>query len=66
MNITVNGESRDIKNGCSVLDLVRALNLNPAVCEVQRNDDILMRDAFNETRLVESHVLEIVRLVEGG
>lgn len=66
MIITLNGESRDVAPGATVSALLHALGVNPKVVVVQRNDEIVERNAFDATLVHEGDQLELVRFVGGG
>ena len=65
LNITVNGESKRVAPG-SVLDLLRALELDPKRVAVERNRVIAPRSAHAHTPLAEGDQIEIVHFVGGG
>ena len=65
LNITVNGESKRVAPG-SVLDLLRALELDPKRVAVERNRVIAQRSAHADTPLAEGDQIEIVHFVGGG
>ncbi|WPZ03534.1 sulfur carrier protein ThiS [Blastomonas marina] len=65
LNITVNGESKRVAPG-SVLDLLRALELDPKRVAVERNRVIAPRSAHADTPLAEGDQIEIVHFVGGG
>lgn len=65
LNITVNGESKRVVPG-SVLDLLRALELDPKRVAVERNRVIAPRSAHADTPLAEGDQIEIVHFVGGG
>jgi len=66
MNITINGETKEIADGSTVSDLLEELGLEPRVTVVERNADILERAAYPDTTLVDGDALELVRFVGGG
>ena len=66
MQITVNGESRDVASDASVLCLLDSLGLSQKTVVVQRNDDVVERDEYAATKLQEGDVLNLVRFVGGG
>ncbi len=66
MNITINGETREIQEGTTIQALLEALELQPDVTVVQRNEDIIQRDAYEATALNNGDTLELVRFVGGG
>ena len=65
MKVKINGEPREVAAG-TVWTLLEELGLHPQGTIVERNREIVDRDAYQETRLVEGDVLELVRLVGGG
>jgi sulfur carrier protein len=65
MKLTINGEDREVAAG-TVWGLIEELGLHPQATVVERNREIVDRDAFRETPLSEGDVLELVRLVGGG
>jgi thiamine biosynthesis protein ThiS len=65
VKLTINGEPREVAAG-TVLSLLEELGLHPQGTIVERNREIVDREAYRETHLSEGDVLELVRLVEGG
>ena len=66
MRVVINGEDRDVKEGISIQALLRELELEVDATVVQRNGDVVHRDAFDTMQLVEGDVLELLRFVGGG
>ncbi len=66
IEITVNGESRQINRGLTVSDLVAQLELAPQRLAIEHNLLILARSLWMETRLQTGDRLEIVHFVGGG
>ena len=66
MKITINGENREIADKLSLGGLLEFLQIRPGRVVVERNREIVPRDAFNATLLAEDDVLEIVHFVGGG
>jgi len=66
LQIQVNGETRDVPEGCNVLRLLAHLELNPARLAIERNLEILPRSAWEATLLAAGDRLEIVHFVGGG
>lgn len=66
MQISVNGESRDVAPGASLQALLDAMEINCEALVVQRNDDIVARQDFPTTELADGDVLELIRFVGGG
>jgi thiamine biosynthesis protein ThiS len=66
MKITVNGEERNLPDGCNLLALLENLALSPERVAIERNRQIVPRERWSEVYLKESDTLEIVQLVGGG
>ena len=66
MRLVVNGEPREVPQGSTVEDLLRQVGVNPASVVVERNGEIVARDAFGATDLADGDRIEIVRFVGGG
>jgi sulfur carrier protein len=64
--VRVNGEPRELPEGSSVEDLVRALALAPEQVAVERNQRLVPRAEHARTRLCEDDRIEVVTLVGGG
>ncbi len=66
MQVTLNGESRDIRPGCTVAALLADLGINPKTVVAQINDDIAERSAFETTLINDGDTVELIRFVGGG
>lgn len=66
MNITVNGEARDVTPDTTLLGLIEGLGLKPELTAVQHNDDIVHREDIGATSLAEGDRVELIRVVGGG
>jgi thiamine biosynthesis protein ThiS len=66
IEITVNGDTRQIPPDSSVTDLITALELSSERLAIELNHNILPRHAWAETRLQSGDRLEIVHFVGGG
>jgi sulfur carrier protein len=66
IEITVNGESRQVEPGLTVADLIAQLELAPKRLAIEHNLLILARSLWPETRLKTGDRLEIVHFVGGG
>ena len=66
MNITVNGETKDIQEGTTIQILLEQLGLNPKTIVVQRNQDIIERADYNTAHLNHGDTLDLVQFVGGG
>ena len=66
MNIILNGESREVTPGTSIMTLLDEFSLKPEMTLVQRNDAVVDRVRFNDVNLEEGDRIELVRMVAGG
>lgn len=66
MQITVNGEAKDVAAGLTVRGLIELLGLTDGPVAVERNREVVPRAEHATTRLAERDALEIVHLVGGG
>lgn len=66
MFVTINGEKQQIPAGLTIAGLVQHLQLVPDHVAIERNREIVMRDAWEDSRLLDGDVVEIVHLVGGG
>jgi sulfur carrier protein len=66
MNIRVNGENKQIKEGLSVAALLDELQIRPGRVVVELNRTIITREAHGSTALKDGDALEIVHFVGGG
>ncbi len=66
IEITINGEPRQVAAESTVTDLIRDLKLAPERLAIEFNLSILPRSAWSETRLQSGDRLEIVHFVGGG
>ena len=66
LTIQVNGEERAVDPGTTVKDLLESLDLHPGLVVVERNREILDRDAYGDQTLEDGDRLELVHFVGGG
>jgi sulfur carrier protein len=66
MQITVNGEIREIPSGLTVKALIELLGLTDGPVAVERNREVVPRAEHAVTELASGDVLEIVHFVGGG
>lgn len=64
--VVVNGDSRDVQGGSTVLDLVAGTGRDPRTVAVELNGDILPRERYGVARLAAGDRVEIVHFVQGG
>jgi thiamine biosynthesis protein ThiS len=66
MKLKINGEEREIADGLTVTALLEELKIRPARVVVERNREIVAREAYGITRLADGDTLELVHFVGGG
>ena len=66
MQITVNGEFRELPDGASVRSLLESLDVKTKAVAVERNQEIIPQSQHAECLLSDGDRLEIVTLVGGG
>jgi sulfur carrier protein len=66
MQITVNGQVREIAAGTTVAALVESLGLDPRQLAVERNLELVPRTEHAATTLATGDRVEVVTLVGGG
>ena len=66
MQVTVNGEARDVADGTSLVQLVESLGLHVGSVVVEHNGTALLRSELAAATLADGDVLELVKAVAGG
>jgi thiamine biosynthesis protein ThiS len=66
MRVRVNGAEREVGEGLTLAALLADLGLPAGRVAIERNREIVRRDAYASTRLADGDVLEIVQIVGGG
>ena len=66
MEIRLNGKVREVAEGISIRRLLDELELHPLRVAVQRNEDIVKRDRFEEIVLQPGDTVEILTIMAGG
>jgi sulfur carrier protein len=66
IQISVNGEGRDVPGGLSLLDLLGRFGLDPRTVVVELNREIVRRPAMSATPVKNGDSLELVHFVGGG
>jgi len=66
MQISVNGQPRELPESMTVLELLDQLELQPRRVAVEQNKKIVRRSNFGQAPLAEGDRIEIVTLVGGG
>jgi len=64
--VTVNGETREVREGMTLLELLHQLELRPEQVAVERNLHVVPRKSIAGVVLEAGDLLEIVTLVGGG
>jgi len=66
MEIRLNGETHQVGDGTTVLDLLDELGRHPRTVAIEYNGDILPRDSYGDTTLSTGDRVEVVHFVQGG
>jgi thiamine biosynthesis protein ThiS len=66
VDIIVNGETRAVAQGASLLELLAALDLDPLTVVVEHNRHIVRRPALADVRVAAGDAVELVHFVGGG
>ncbi|HKJ70591.1 MAG TPA: sulfur carrier protein ThiS [Gammaproteobacteria bacterium] len=66
MQIWLNGETREIREGLTLRDLVRDLGLEPQGVAVEVNREVVPRGSHAEYRISDGDRIEVVRAIGGG
>ena len=66
VRVRVNGEEREVPAGLTVTGLLAHLELHPRMVVVERNGDILRKEALESTAVEGGDAFELVHFVGGG
>ncbi len=68
MNVTVNGEPREVHAGATVASVVDLLDVAPGArgVAVALDGEVVSRGRWAETRLSEGSMVEVVAAIQGG
>jgi sulfur carrier protein len=66
MQVTINGQPREVPEGLTVQTLVAHLGLTEGPGAVEINQEIVTRSRHHEHRVLQGDVIEIVHFVGGG
>ena len=66
MQLTINGEARDVGEVGTLAELIAALELDTRKVAVERNLEIVPRSTYAATALAAGDRLEIVHFIGGG
>ncbi|MEI6380158.1 MAG: sulfur carrier protein ThiS [Cyanobacteriota bacterium ELA615] len=66
ISLKVNGEIKKCPNQIPLPQFLEELGLNPRLVVVEHNREILHRQYWDNTKLADGDILEIVTIVGGG
>ncbi|PNG23134.1 sulfur carrier protein ThiS [Streptomyces cahuitamycinicus] len=66
MNISVNGEPRDVRPGTALDTVVRSLTASPSGVAAALNETVVPRTRWSATPLSEGDRVEVLTAVQGG
>lgn len=66
MNLTINGQPRQVDSVNTVAELLVSLELDPRQVVVELNEQVIRRADIEQTGVEENDQLEILRFVGGG
>lgn len=65
MQVRINGKHEEVKEG-TILDLLKARNVEPEMVSVELNSNILERTDYAATNIKEGDVIEFLYFMGGG
>ena len=66
MQITINGEKREIRDGTSLAELIKEFGLEGKVMAAAINMQIVKQDKWDDTLLTQGDKIELLDFVGGG
>jgi sulfur carrier protein len=66
MEITLNGERREVRAGETLAELIDGLDLSADAVIIERNGRIVERADYGVTQFASGDIIELVRMVGGG
>jgi thiamine biosynthesis protein ThiS len=66
MNITLNGEKKQVPDNITIVGLLALLNIRHQRVAVELNETIVKKDRYDETIVSEGDALEVVSFMGGG
>ena len=66
MNIVVNGETKEVKEGITIQELIEFLNIKVGVMAVAVNMNIVKKDDWDSFKLNQDDKVELLQFVGGG
>ncbi len=66
MKLKVNGKDYVLEDGITIAQLLQVFGVNPKLCVVEKNKNIIKRERYEKEKLSDGDEVEIVTLVGGG
>jgi len=66
MNIILNGETKDVTNNITLLEVIKKYNLEGKVMAAAVNMEVVKQDSWGECSLKEGDKVELLDFVGGG
>ena len=66
MDVVINGETKQIGAGVTLLELLKELELDPRAVVVEHNRRIVRRAGLGDITVAEGDAIELVHFVGGG
>ncbi len=66
VQITVNGKKEQIKEGTTVLEVLKSKNIRPEIVAVEINGEIIDREEYTTMKLRRGDELEYLHYMAGG
>lgn len=66
MQVKINGKSEELQGSSTVLDLLKAKNIDPHMVAVELNSQMLERDRLGTTSVKDGDQLEFLFYMGGG
>ena len=66
IDVTINGESRVVAAGATLLELLASLELDPRAVVVEHNRVIVRRPNLSRVTVADGDAIELVHFVGGG
>ena len=63
--VKINGEERDAA-GQTITEYLEAANYNPKVIVVEQNGEIVPKEQYNDIKIQDGDVIEVVSFMGGG
>ena len=66
IRIRLNGKEELIKDGITIMDLLKEIDINPQRITIELNGDIISKSKYSEKIIKEGDKMEIVQFIGGG